>query len=144
MLKFYGKLELAAAILAIRQFQVRRLARDSRYCMDSQSHAARGGVEFGPLEPICAESDRAKLTADVLEAVTRMPMQTLDMKQASVSQFAPITFAGDLCRLLGQKLTCSAGLLAGVNWNPKRRCRCICSCHKRAGGTSRRSVYDSL
>ncbi len=112
--------------------------------MADQSHAARKGVEFGPLEPVCADSDRAKLTADMLEAVTRMPMQVLDMKQASVSQFAPIAFAGDLCRLLGQKIICSAGLLAGVSWNPKQRCRCICSCHQRAGVTSRRSLYDSL
>ncbi len=73
--------------------------------MADQSHAARKGLEFGPLEPVCAESDRAKLTADLLEAVTRMPMQALDMKQASVSYFAPIIFAGGLCRLSDYHLT---------------------------------------
>jgi len=111
--------------------------------MNDQSHAAREGVELGPFEPICAGSERAKLTAYKLE-VLPMQMEVLDMKRASVSYIAPIAFTGDLCRLLGQKLTCSAGLLAGVDWNPKRRYRCICSCHKRAGGTSRRSLYDSL
>ena len=46
--------------------------------------------------------------------------------------------------MLGHKLTCSAGLLACVSWNSKRRCRYICSCHKRARETSRSSLYDSL
>ena len=74
-------------------------------------------MEFGPLEPIYAESDRAKLTADVLEAVTHMPMQALDMKQASVSYFAPIIFAGGLCRLsdgLRSKAHPQACLLASI------------------------------
>lgn len=60
--------------------------------MTDQSHAARKGAELGPLEQHCAESERAKLTADKLEGVTCMPMQTLDMKQASVSCIAPIAF----------------------------------------------------
>ncbi len=71
-------------------------------CMTDQSHAFRKGVELGPLKPTCTDSDRAKLTADRLEGVVRMPMQALDMKQASVSPIAPIAFSGDLCRLSGQ------------------------------------------
>jgi len=52
--------------------------------MNDQSHAAREGVELGPFEPICAGSERAKLTAYRLE-VLPMQMEVLDMKRASVS-----------------------------------------------------------
>ncbi|DBA86385.1 TPA: hypothetical protein ACH3X2_005612 [Trebouxia sp. C0005] len=58
--------------------------------MTDQSHAARKGAELGPLEQHCAESERAKLTADKLEGVTCMPMQTLDMKQASACLLASV------------------------------------------------------
>ena len=53
--------------------------------MTDQSYAASKGVELGPLEPICAKSERAKLTADKLEGLICMPTQVVDVTQASVS-----------------------------------------------------------
>ncbi|KAL0049205.1 hypothetical protein WJX82_008779 [Trebouxia sp. C0006] len=64
-------------------------------CMTDQSHAFRKGVELGPLKPTCTDSDRAKLTADRLEGVVRMPMQALDMKQASACLLASIGTRGN-------------------------------------------------